>query len=114
MKSNVQGSVIISEVIILGIAVGLLALEFNKSRREKEEEEKLLEIDRETLRNKLYSLELAISKQEENILILAKTALQRSQQIIGESPETVKEIVSSPTTSKDVIKPLELGKYNLS
>ena len=109
-----QGSVIISEIIILGIAVGLLALEFNKSRREKEEEEKVLKADRETLRNKLYSLELAISKQEENILILARTALKRSQQMLGESPETLKEIVSSPPTSKDVIKPLELGKYNLS
>ena len=68
----------------------------------------------ETLRNKLYSLELAISKQEENILILAKNALKRSEQILGESPivEPVKEIVSSsPPTSKDAIKPLELGKY---
>ena len=28
--------------------------------------------------------------------------------------ETMKEIVSSSLTSEDVIKPLELGKYNLS
>ena len=90
-------------------------MEFNKSRREKEEEEKVLKADRETLKNKLYSLELAISKQEENILILAQNALKRSEQILGESPivETVKEIVSSSSrTSKDVIKPLELGKYS--
>ena len=101
-------------MIILGVAVALLALEFNKSRREKEEEEKILAADRETLRNKLYSLELAISKQEDNILILAKTALRRSEQILGESPtvETVKEIVSAPSTPKDDIKLLELGKYN--
>ena len=108
---SVQGSVIISEMIILGIAVGLLSLEFTKSRREKEEEERVLEADRETLRNKLYCLELAISKQEENIRILAETTLKRSQQSLGESPETIKEILSSPITSKDDIEPLILGKY---
>lgn len=103
-------------MIILGIAVALLALEYNKSRREKEEEEKVLRADRETLRNKLYSLELTISKQEEHILTLAETALKRSEQILGESPivETMKEILSSPTTSTDVIKPLELGKYKVN
>ena len=51
-----QGSVIISEIIILAVAVGLLTVEFTKAKEEKEQEEKAIEADREMLRKKLYDL----------------------------------------------------------
>ena len=93
------------------MAVSLLALEFNKSKQEKEEEEDAKEADKEMLRSKLYSLEVAIARQDENILTLANTLLQKSSSLGSESSNVsqLRETISSSSSSKDAIKPLELS-----
>ena len=94
------------------MAVSLLALEFHKSKQEKEEEEEAKEADKEMLRSKLYSLEVAIARQDENILTLANTLLQKSSSLGSESSNVsqLREMISSSSSSKDdAIKPLELS-----
>ena len=93
------------------MAVSLLALEFHKSKQEKEEEEEAKEADKEMLRSKLYSLEVAIARQDENILTLANTLLQKSSSLGSESSNVsqLRETISSSSSSKDAIKPLELS-----
>ena len=112
---NTQGSVILSEMIILAVAVSLLTMEFSQSKREKEEEEEVKKKDRELLRTKLYNLEVAIARQNKQIQGLAKSLLRRAETLGKEntSIDSLKKITSATSASlvsKDAIKPLELGK----
>ena len=102
-----QGSTILSEVLILFTAIGILVYEYKKSRDEKKEEEEIKTEERELLKSKLFDLETNIERHSDNIYFLAQHFVNKSPK---DSQGTLKKIIEETPDplAKDKVKPLEL------
>ena len=102
-----QGSTILSEVLILFTAIGILVYEYKKSRDEKKEEEEIKTAERELLKTKLFDLETNIERHSDNIYFLAQHFVNRSSK---DSKETLKKIIEETPdpTAKAKVEPLKL------
>jgi len=76
-----HGSTILSEMLILCTAIGVLVYEYKKGQEEKFEEENQKREDREALKNKLFKLETSIDKHADNIHDLAKVYLKQTKSL---------------------------------
>jgi len=118
-KAVEQGAEILSEMIIISIASGILIYEYNRSKEKDDAKEEKLRADRESIKNKIFELELKVEKQSTQIRNLAKTAIHLEEEmqkkslkkLLGkpvdipqELIKTVEEIPEEP----NVVKPLEL------
>lgn len=120
VKAVEKGAELLSEVIIVSIASGILIYEYNKSREKDEAKEERLKADRETIKNKIFDLELKVEKQSTQIRRLATTAIHLEEEIQKRSLkgfihgpsvpeeliETVKDIPEVPAE----VKPLQLSE----
>jgi len=114
-----QGSEILSEFIIISIASAILVYEYNRSKEKEDAKEEKLKADRESIKNKIFELELKVEKQSTQIRNLAKTAIHLEEEIQKKSlkrflgkpvdvpPELIKTVEEIPEFPKEV-KPLEL------
>ena len=102
-----QGSTILSEVLILFTAIGILVYEYKKSRDEKKEEEEIKTAERELLKSKLFDLETNIERHSDNIYFLAQYFVNRSSK---DSKETLKKIIEETPdpSAKAKVEPLKL------
>jgi hypothetical protein len=75
-KAVEQGSELLSEIIILGIASSLLIYEYQRSSEKDQAKEERLRADRETIKAKIFELELQVERQSVLIRQLAQTALE--------------------------------------
>ena len=102
-----QGSTILSEVLILFTAIGILVYEYKKSRDEKKEEEGIKTAERELLKTKLFDLETNIERHSDNIYFLAQYFVNRSSK---DSKETLKKIIEETPDplAKAKVEPLKL------
>jgi len=80
-KAVEQGSEILSELIILIIAIGVLVYEYRKIKEEKREEEALLKSDREFIKKSIYKLEVQVEEHNNQIRDLIKTAVRHQEKI---------------------------------
>ncbi len=113
-----QGAELLSEMIILSIASGILIYEYNRSKEKEEAKEEKIKADREAIKDKIYNLELKVEKQSVQIRNLAKTAIHLEEEIQKRSlkrlitqkidipEELVKTVEENPEIPKEV-KPLE-------
>jgi len=76
-----HGSTILSEMLILCTAIGVLVYEYRKGQEEKLEEENQKREDREALKNKLFELETCIDRHADNIHDLAKVYLKQTKSL---------------------------------
>ena len=118
-KAVEQGSEILSEFIIISIASAILIYEYNRSSEKDEAKENKLKADRESIRNKIFELELKVEKQSTQIRSLAKTAIHLEEEIhkksfkrlLGQSPNVPQELIKTVEDIPEIpneIKPLEL------
>lgn len=118
MDAIEQGSAILSEVIILSTAIGVLVYEYGKSKIEKEEEETMKTAEREILKKKLSDLEVTIEKHNDNLLALAKSVLKTSEKILGNDnfdTQKLREIIDEEEeevmiNGKKEIKPIAFSE----
>ena len=124
-KAVEQGSELLSEIIILGIASFILILEYNKSSEKDQAKEAKLKADRELIKSKIYELEVKVEKQSGQIRQLTKTAIHLEEEvqkmglqgmkkmIIGGELKLPKELVDTlaeiPEKPREV-EPLKLGE----
>ena len=113
-----QGAELLSEMIILSIASGILIYEYNRSKEKEEAKEEKIKADREAIKDKIYNLEVKVEKQSVQIRNLAKTAIHLEEEIQKRSlkrlitqkidipEELVKTVEENPEVPKEV-KPLE-------
>jgi len=118
-KAVEQGSEILSEFIIISIASAILIYEYNRSKEKEDAKEEKLKADRESIKNKIFELELKVEKQSTQIRNLAKTAIHLEEEIQKKSLkrflgkpvdvplELIKTVEEIPEFPKEV-KPLEL------
>jgi len=118
-KAVEQGSEILSEVIIISIASAILIYEYNRSKEKDDAKEEKLKADRESIKNKIFELELKVEKQSTQIRNLAKTAIHLEEEmhkkslkgLLGKSTNVPQELIQTvqdiPEIPKEV-KPLEL------
>ena len=113
-----QGAELLSEMIILSIASGILVYEYNRSKEKEEAKEEKIKADREAIKDKIYNLELKIEKQSVQIRNLAKTAIHLEEEIQKRSlkslltkkidiPEELVKTVEENPEVPNVVKPLE-------
>ena len=120
-KAVEQGAEILSEAIIISIASGILIYEYNRSKEKDDAKEEKLKGDRESIKNKIFELELKVEKQSTQIRSLAKTAIHLEEEIQKKSlkrlfgkpvevpPELIKTVEEIPEFPNE-IKPLELSE----
>ena len=112
-----QGAELLSEIIILSIASGILIYEYNRSKEKEDAKEAKVKADREAIKDKIYNLELKVEKQSVQIRNLAKTAIHLEEEIQRKSlkgligqvsvpEELIKTVEENPEVPKEV-KPLE-------
>ena len=112
-----QGAELLSEIIILSIASGILIYEYNRSKEKDDAKEAKVKADREAIKDKIYNLELKVEKQSVQIRNLAKTAIHLEEEIQRKSlkglighvqvpEELIKTVEENPEVPKEV-KPLE-------
>ena len=113
-----QGAELLSEMIILSIASGILIYEYNRSKEKEEAKEEKIKADREAIKDKIYNLEVKVEKQSVQIRNLAKTAIHLEEEVQKRSlkrlitqkidipEELVKTVEENPEVPKEV-KPLE-------
>ena len=80
-KAVEQGSEMLAEVIILGIASSLLIFEYNRSSEASEAKEAKLKADREMIKTKIFELENKMEQQSMQIRSLAKTAIHLEEEV---------------------------------
>jgi len=113
-----QGAELLSEIIILSIASGILIYEYNRSKEKEEAKEEKIKADRETIKDKIYNLEVKVEKQSVQIRNLAKTAIHLEEEIqkkslkrlIGSNVEIPEELIKTVQENPEVpkeVKPLE-------
>merc|ERR1712029_170098 len=113
-----QGAELLSEIIILSIASGILVFEYNRSKEKEEAKEEKIKADRETIKDKIYNLEVKVEKQSVQIRNLAKTAIHLEEEIqrkslkrlIGSNAEIPEELIKTVQENPEVpkeVKPLE-------
>jgi len=122
-KAVEQGSEMLAELIILGIASSLLIYEYNRSSEKEQAKEAKLKADREMIKNKIFDLENKMEEQSMQIRSLAKTAIHLEEElqkrglrgvkmqllgedckVPGELEATLRNIPEQPR----LIKPLQL------
>jgi len=106
-----HGSTILSEMLILCTAIGVLVYEYRKGQEEKIEEENQKRDDREMLKNKLFELETSIDNHSNNIHSLAKVYLKQTLSLTDNEKykEYLSTIISDETDSnKADVKELHL------
>ena len=122
-KAVEQGSEMLAELIILGIASSLLIYEYNRSSEKEQAKEAKLKADREMIKNKIVDLENKMEEQSMQIRSLAKTAIHLEEElqkrglrgvkmqllgedckVPGELEATLRNIPEQPR----LIKPLQL------
>ena len=107
-----QGSAILSEIIILSTAIGVLVYEYGKSKIEKQEEENMKIVEKEILKNKLFDLEVTIEKHNASLFALAKSVVKTSEKYLGKQDtdiQKLKEIIDEEKRKiegKKEIKPI--------
>jgi len=118
-KAVEQGSEILSEGIIISIAASILIYEYNRSKEKDDAKEAKLKADRESIKNKIFELELKVEKQSTQIRNIAKTAIHLEEAmhkrslkgLLGKSTNVPQELIKTvediPEIPKEV-KPLEL------
>jgi len=117
-KAVEQGAEILSELIIVGIASAILIYEYDRSKEKDEAKEEKLKADRESIKNKIFELELKVEKQSTQIRSLAKTAIHLEEEfqkkslkgLLGKTPnvpqeliKTVEEIPEEPQEVKPLV-----------
>jgi len=118
-KAVEQGAEILSEFIIISIASGILIYEYNRSSEKEEAKEEKLKADRESIKNKIFELELKVEKQSTQIRSLAKTAIHLEEEIqkkslkrlLGKSVDVPQELIKTVEEIPEIpneVKPLEL------
>ena len=80
-KAVEQGSEMLAEVIILGIASSLLIYEYNRSSEKEQAKEAKLKADREMIKTKIFELENKMEQQSMQIRSLAKTAIHLEEEV---------------------------------
>jgi len=80
-KAVEQGSEMLAEVIILGIASSLLIYEYNRSSEKDQAKEAKLKADREMIKTKIFELENKMEQQSMQIRSLAKTAIHLEEEV---------------------------------
>jgi len=88
-KAVEQGAEILSEIIIISIASAILIYEYNRSKEKEDAKEEKLKADRESIKNKIFELELKVEKQSTQIRNLAKTAIHLEEEIQKKSLKTI-------------------------
>ena len=91
------GSAILSEILILAVAVGIIVYEYTGSVLEKKEEEQLKKEERQMLKDKLYQLEFQLDKNNESINSIAKTFIKRCSK---EHSKNMMDIIDENASSK--------------
>jgi len=123
-KAVEQGSEMLAEVTILGIASSLLIYEYNRSSEKEQAKEAKLKADREMIKTKIFELENKMEQQSMQIRSLAKTAIHLEEEVQkrglrgvkmhllgedckvpGELEATLRDIPEEPR----LITPLQLG-----
>jgi len=118
-KAVEQGSEILAEAIVWSTAAGILIYEYNRSKEKDDAKEEKLKVDRESIRNKIYELEVQVEKQSSQIRNLAKTAIHLEEELHKSSlkallgkgpdvPETLRKTVEEIPEFPREIRPLEL------
>jgi len=103
-KAVEQGAEILSEMIILSIASAILIYEYNRSSEKDAAKEAKLKADRESIKNKIFELELRVEKQSTQIRSLAKTAIHLEEEV---QKKSLKGIIKGPEVPKDLIETVE-------
>jgi len=118
-KAVEQGAEILSELIIVGIASAILIYEYDRSKDKEDAKEEKLKADRESIKNKIFELELKVEKQSTQIRSLAKTAIHLEEEfhkkslkgLLGKTANVPQELIKTveeiPEVPQDV-KPLVL------
>ena len=105
-----QGSEIISEVLILSVAIGVIVYEFSRSQEEKREEEEMKTMERLVLKQKLYDMEVNVDKHHDYISSVARSLSQSCDKMLGsncESTKLVKEIIKdNDSAPRSKVEPL--------
>ena len=91
------GSAILSEILILAVAVGIIVYEYTGSVLEKKEEEQLKKEERQLLKDKLYQLEFQLDQNNESINSIAKTFIKRCSK---EHSKNMMDIIDENASSK--------------
>ena len=91
------GSAILSEILILAVAVGIIVYEYTGSVLEKKEEEQLKKEERQKLKDKLYQLEFQLDQNNESINSIAKTFIKRCSK---EHSKNMMDIIDENASSK--------------
>jgi len=123
-KAVEQGSEMLAEVTILGIASSLLIYEYNRSSEKEQAKEAKLKADREMIKTKIFELENKMEQQSMQIRSLAKTAIHLEEEVQkrglrgvkmhllgedckvpGELEATLRDIPEEPR----LVTPLQLG-----
>ena len=97
---------------------GILIYEYNRSKEKEEAKEEKIKADRETIKDKIYNLEVKVEKQSVQIRNLAKTAIHLEEEIqrkslkrlIGSNVEIPEELIKTVQENPEVpkeVKPLE-------
>eukprot|EP00092_Neocalanus_flemingeri_P088069 GFUD01111239.1.p1 GENE.GFUD01111239.1~~GFUD01111239.1.p1 ORF type:complete len:314 (+),score=96.66 GFUD01111239.1:49-990(+) len=118
-KAVEQGSEILSEAIIITIASTILIYEYNRSKEKDDAKEVKLKADRESIKNKIFELELKVEKQSTQIRNLAKSAIHLEEEIhkkslkrlFGKTADVSHELIKTVEEIPEIpneIKPLVL------
>eukprot|EP00092_Neocalanus_flemingeri_P095450 GFUD01121443.1.p1 GENE.GFUD01121443.1~~GFUD01121443.1.p1 ORF type:complete len:327 (-),score=106.22 GFUD01121443.1:12-992(-) len=118
-KAVEQGSEILSEFVIISIASSILIYEYNRQTEKDEVKQEKLKADRESIKNKIFELELKVEKQSTQIRNLAKTAIHLEEEIhkkslkrlFGKSADVPQELIKTVEEIPEIpneIKPLVL------
>ena len=108
-----QGSEIISEVLILSVAIGVIVYEFTKSQQEKREEEAVKAHERQMLREKLYNMELSVDRHQDNICCVARSMSRSCDKLMGDNSQDsclVRNILSESEGERTKIEPLQFSE----
>ena len=108
-----QGSEIISEVLILSVAIGVIVYEFTRSQQEKREEEAMKAQERQVLKDKLYSMELSVDRHEDNICCVARSMSRSCDNLLGvqsQDSSLVRNIIKETEGERGKIEPLRFSE----
>eukprot|EP00092_Neocalanus_flemingeri_P048633 GFUD01055547.1.p1 GENE.GFUD01055547.1~~GFUD01055547.1.p1 ORF type:complete len:314 (+),score=106.13 GFUD01055547.1:45-986(+) len=118
-KAVEQGSEILSEFVIISIASSILIYEYNRQTEKDEVKQEKLKADRESIKNKIFELELKVEKQSTQIRNLAKTAIHLEEEVhkkslkrlFGKTADVSQELIKTVEEIPEIpneIKPLVL------
>ena len=107
-----QGSEVLSEIIILGVAVGVLIYEYRKNKEEKQEEETAERLTREFIKTSIAELDLKVEKQNKQICHLLEIAIQHEREFNNKTNVNELNKALADMSNNHVMKPLVLCEDN--